>query len=83
MNRNLSETYRLPAKWSVYLAAQPETGMGYQTGDVVLINGNIIKDVAFVGATYIAEVKDRDDIPFAPVEITEIHLTHRRWNFRK
>jgi len=74
---------RLPEKWSVYLSEQPETGMDYQVGDVVLADGTIIKDVAFVGSALIGEVKGYENIPFGPNNIKEIRLTHKRWQFKR
>ncbi len=73
----------LPEKWSEFLSDQPETGMDYQIGDVVLKDGSVIKDVAFVGSTLIGEVKGYENIPFNPNNIKEIHLTHKRWQFKR
>ena len=64
------------------LGAQPETGMQFQTGDVILKDGSIICDVVFVGSKYISEVKGYDKIPFDPRDIKEIRLTHKKWGFR-
>jgi len=36
---------KLSAKWTKYLLALPESGMGYQKVDIVLSNGQIINDV--------------------------------------
>ncbi len=74
---------RLPEKWSEFLSNQPETGMDYQIGDVVLNDGSIIKDVAFVGSALIGEVKGYENIPFEPNNIKEIRLTHNRWQFKR
>ncbi len=74
---------RLPKKWKDYLSGEAESGMGYQTGDVVLRDGTVVHDVVFVGATFISEVRGRDGIPFDPGDITEIRLTHHRWRFRR
>lgn len=69
--------------WAIKeLESQPETGMQYQTGDVVLKDGSVIVDVVFVGSKYISEVRGREYIPFDPKDIKEIRLTHKRWKFR-
>jgi len=54
--------------------------MGYQTGNVVLSNGQIIRDVAFVDGE-IAEVRGYSEIPFDAVDVVEVELTHVRWQF--
>ncbi len=74
---------QLSEKWSEYLADQKETGMDYQTGDVVLSDGTLFRDVAFVGSALIGEVKGYEKIPFDPGLIAEIHLTHKRWKFKR
>jgi len=75
-------TKRLPATWSKWLAGQPETGMDYQTGDVLLRDGRIVQDVAIVGASLIGEVRGQETIPFDPEDIIEIRLTHKKWHWR-
>jgi len=83
MSNATEDKKRLPEKWSEYLAGQGETGMDYQTGDVVLNDGSKFRNVAFVGATMIGEVKGYENIPFDPNLITEIQLTHKRWKFKR
>lgn len=41
MSDSTTDNKRLPEKLSRFLAEQPETGMDYQTGDVVLCDGEI------------------------------------------
>jgi hypothetical protein len=55
--------------------------MGYQTGSVTLRDGSIIEDVLIVGGT-ITEVRGHDGIPFSAEDISDITVTHRKWNFR-
>ena len=71
----------LPIRWQEFLLRQAETVMEGQTGDVVLRDGTVVSDVAFLGAKFISEVRGRDDIPFDPNDIAEIRLTHRKWRF--
>ena len=72
----------LPDKWAPCLLRQGETGMGYQTASITLEDGRVIDDVLIVGAT-IAEVRGYDAIPFAVDEISDIAVTHRKWEFRR
>ena len=79
--RNL-ESWKLP-DWAIkFLESQPETGMQYQTGDVVLKDGSVFHDVVFVGSSFISEVKGHEEIPFDPHNIKVIKLTHKKWTFR-
>ena len=71
----------LPAKWAPRLVGQPETGMGYQTASITLLDGRVIEDVLIVGGT-IAEVRGYDSIPFSVDDISDITVTHRKWEFR-
>jgi hypothetical protein len=72
---------QLPEKWARRLISQPETGMGYQTASVTLRDGSIIEDVLIVGGA-ITEVRGHDSIPFSTEDISDITVTHRKWNFR-
>jgi hypothetical protein len=56
--------------------------MGYQTASITLEDGRVIDDVLIVGAT-IAEVRGYDAIPFSVDEISDIAVTHRKWEFRR
>ena len=71
----------LPERWSKFLLAQPETGMDYQMVAVTLRDGRVIHDVAVVHHSIIAEVRGHTDIPFDPADITQIEVTHRKWDF--
>jgi len=59
-----------------------ETGMGYQTASITLEDGRVIDDVLIVGCT-IAEVRGHDTIPFSVDEISDIAVTHCKWEFRR
>ena len=74
---------RLPERWSKWLQSQPETGMGYQTVDVVLRDGSITRDVAIIECHLIGEVRGQHDVQFDPNDISEIRLTHNKWTFRR
>jgi hypothetical protein len=73
---------QLPEKWAPRLVNQPETGMGYQTAAVTLRDGRLIEDVLIVGGT-ITEVRGYDSIPFSTDDISDITVTHRKWEFRE
>ena len=70
---------RLPAPWADFLSRQPETGRDFHTGDVILRNGKLFRDVVFIGRAFIGEVKGYDELPFEPSDIIEIQLTDIRW----
>jgi len=72
----------LPERWSKFLLAQPETGMDYQVVAVTLRDGRVIEDVAIVHHSLIGEVRGHGDTPFDPQDITDIRITHRRWDFQ-
>jgi hypothetical protein len=73
----------LPEHWSKYLLTQPETGMDYHVVAVTLRDGRVIPDVAVVHHSIIAEVRGHTDIPFDPADITQIEVTHRKWDFQR
>ena len=72
----------LPERWSKFLVTQPETGMDYQIVAVTLRDGRFIDDVVVVGGSAVGEVRGHTQIPFDPAEITDIELTHRKWDFQ-
>ncbi len=71
---------KLSSKWASDLASKPETGIGYQVVSVILKNGKRIDQIAIVQGQ-IAEIRGIKDIPFIEDEITQIILTHDKWNF--
>lgn len=66
--------------WASDLASKPETGMGYQVVTVLLKDGRRFDQVAVVEGQ-ITEIRGREDIPFTEDQITQIILTHDKWNF--
>ncbi len=73
---------QLPDKWAPRLLSQGETGMGYQTATITLRDGSVIDDVLIVGGT-IAEARGHESIPFSVEDISDITVTHRKWEFRR
>jgi hypothetical protein len=73
---------RLPEHWIKFLLAHPETGMEYQIVAVTLRDGRVVEDVAIVHHSLVAEVQGHADIPFKRAEVTDIKVTHRKWDFR-
>jgi hypothetical protein len=73
---------KLPEHLSNFLISKPETGMGYQTGMVVLRDGRQFEDVLFVEASLITEVRGYDSIPFNPADIENIEITHSKWKWK-
>lgn len=72
----------LPDRLSEFLVSSPETGMGYQTGRVLLRDGRRFEDVLFVEAKWLTEVRGYDQIPFDPAEIESIEVTHSKWKWK-
>jgi len=70
----------LPTKWATELASKPETGMGYQVVSVILKDDKRFDQVVVVEGR-VTEIRGRKDIPFAAGEITQVILTHDKWNF--
>ena len=70
----------LSAKWAPGLLGQPETGMGYQVVSVTLNDGRRFDQVVVVEGR-ITEIRGRKDIPFTEAEISQIVVTHDKWNF--
>jgi hypothetical protein len=73
----------LPKIWSEFLVKKPETGMGYQVVSVTLRDGRKIEDVAIIQSSIIGEVRGHHDIPFESDDITNLELTHRKWEFKR
>jgi hypothetical protein len=71
----------LPAdKWAEFLRRQPETGMGYWTGNVTLVDGRRFDEVIIDGG-YLAKIRGRTDIPFETDELEKIEIKATRWNW--
>jgi hypothetical protein len=49
-------------RWAEFLCNQPETGMGYWTGNITL-DGRTFDDV-IIDSGYITKIRGRVDIPF-------------------
>jgi len=56
--------------------------MDYQIVAVTLRDGRVVEDVAIVHHSLVAEVQGHADIPVDRTEITDITVTHRKWDFR-
>jgi len=67
---------QLPKKWSDYLYKQPETGMGYQTVNLILRGGRRVENVAIIESHIIGEVRGSADLSFDPEDIVDIEITH-------
>ena len=72
------ELPKLPEQLSEFLISKPETGMGYQSGTVLLSDGRQFDDVLFLQAAWISEVRGFDSVPFDPQEIEHIEVTHSK-----
>ena len=65
---------QLSDKWGPLLTRQPETGMGYQIGTVVLRDGRRFNDV-LIQEGLITRIKGLTVIPFTESEIIDIIVT--------
>ncbi len=72
----------LPERLSEFLMHKPETGMGYQTGRVLLRDGRRFEDVLFVQGSWVTEVRGYEGVPFDPADIDSIEITHSKWKWR-
>ena len=70
----------LSGKWARELLSASETGMGYQVVTVVLNDGRRLDQVVVVGGR-ITEIRGYKDVPFTEDQITQIIVTHDKWNF--
>ena len=61
---------RLDKKWADKLAALPESGMGYQIIDVILKNGNIIKNIT----VFDCEIIPNRNLSFSNNDIKDVIL---------
>jgi hypothetical protein len=72
----------LPGRLSEFLMHKPETGMGYQTGKVLLRDGRRFEDVLFVQGSWVTEVRGYEQVPFDPADIESIEVTHAKWKWK-
>ena len=72
----------LSEKWAEFLRSQPETGMGYWTGNVTLVDGRTFDDV-IIDSGYITKIRGRVAIPFEADEVEKIIITSKRWNWNE
>ena len=70
----------LPEQWINALAEQPESGMGYWTGDVELKDGTVVRDV-LVSEGRICEVRGHMEMPFEINQIARMIHTGKRWKW--
>jgi len=65
----------LSGKWASKLAAEPETGMGYQIASILLKDGKRFDQVVIVGGN-ITQIRGVEGIPFSEDQIEQIIVTH-------
>ncbi len=78
-------TLRLSKMWVDHLAHQGETGMGCQVVTVILKDGRRIERVVVIQSELVSSIYGRrngDDIPFTNEDITDIVVTHDKWDFQ-
>ncbi|MGD0279773.1 MAG: hypothetical protein ABSC11_10755 [Smithella sp.] len=72
---------KLSEKWVKELLSKSETGMGYQVVSIVTKNGNRFDQAVILQACLITGIKGLNDIPFKEDDISQIILTHDKWDF--
>jgi hypothetical protein len=72
----------LSREWASRLRVLPETGMGYQVVSVTLNDGRKFEQVV-IDSGFITRVRGYTDIPFAASDITEITVTHDKWDWKE
>ncbi len=70
----------LPKKWFSTLLDQQETGMGYYITTVELNNGDSY-DRVVIDSGFITIVYGYETVPFNPKDISNIIVTHDKWDF--
>ena len=73
---------KLPGQWAPFFRAKPETGMGFHTGNVQLIDGRHFQDVVF-DSGYVTRVRGYGAVPFEAEEISSIEITGNCWNWHE
>ena len=71
----------LSREWASRLRVLPETGMGYQVVSVTLNDGRRFEQVV-IDSGFITRVRGCRDVPFTESEITEIKVTHNKWDWK-
>jgi hypothetical protein len=71
---------QLSDKWGPILVSQPETGMGYQVATIILKDGSRY-DQALIEAGCITRIRGLKVIPFSENQISEVIITHDKWDF--
>ena len=70
-----------PDKWAEFLRNQPETGMGFWTGNVTLVDGRTFDDV-IIDSGYITKIRGRLDLIEAD-EVERIQITGNQWDWKE
>lgn len=68
---------KVPDRLATSIRNQPETGMGYSVGDLLLKDGRVITRVV-IDSGFIVSVDRRTEITFNPEEIESFMVTHDR-----
>ena len=71
----------LPDHFSEQLVRERETGMGYQIVSVWLNDGRRFDQVVLTGG-HVTQVRGYPEVPFEPLEVKRIKVTHKKWDFR-
>ena len=73
---------RLPEHWSKFLLAHPETGMEYRIVAVTCAMVASLKMLPSFTILALLKCKAMQTFLLTGPEITDIKVTHRKWDFR-
>ena len=59
---------KLPESFIFYLENIPETGMGYQIVDIIMLDGKILTDRIILNSTYIKKLNEEEKIEMEKIK---------------
>jgi hypothetical protein len=74
--------FQFRGKWQQKVRALPETGMGYTVVSLTLRDGRRFEQ-AIIDSGWLSKVRGLSDIPFTEGDITDIHASHEKWDWRE
>jgi hypothetical protein len=78
--RDLLGAVELPRNIQEQLLVLAETGMDYQTGDITLASGQVVRDCIFISGQ-VTKVEQTLEPFFNTNEVKSISLTHKKWSW--
>jgi hypothetical protein len=60
----------------------PETGTGYEVVDIELRDGRVFRQ-AIIDSGFLTRIRGVDPIPFTESDISDVRVTHEKWNWKQ